>query len=245
MIMAIMFQEESNYQDNRTRKNFVFIGFPFATPISLDDYRSVLTEIENEYPIRLWHFLNELTTDELMRKLWRAILRSDLCIFDISGGNPNVSFEIGLAVARFKKCSTILKTGVENPLGRSDLSYSERSEYSSRITLKETLLRIIKSKSIALTEIRQAAVYLHNSAGPYTVDQIEVKLITLVNEVFKYNKITKTRAESLIQDRAFADVAMQHLREKGIFEVDGARRGAKWIFGPDWITNNHEVVGIT
>lgn len=238
--MAIMFKEESEVQDNRTRKNFVFVGFPFRTPISLDDYRSVLTEIENEYPIRLWHFL-----DELMRKLWRAILRSDLCIFDISGGNPNVSFEIGLAVAQFKKCSTILKSGAENPLGLSDLSYSERSEYTSRITLKETLLKIIRSKSIALTEIRQAAIFLHDSAGPYTVDDIEKNLLTLVNEVFKNNKITKARAESLIHNRAFADVAMQHLRSKGIFEVSGTKKGAKWIIGPNWITNNHEVVGNT
>ena len=62
-----------------------------------------------------------------MRKIWRAILRADLCIFDISNGNPNVAFELGLAAAVGKPCITLLKTGEHNPLGAADLGYSERA----------------------------------------------------------------------------------------------------------------------
>lgn len=242
--MSLMFEEEAKFSDNRPRSNFVFLGFPYAAPLPLDDYRKVITELEQELPIRFWYFLVEYTVDELMRKLWRGILRADLCVFDISGGNPNVSFEIGLAVARFKRCSTILKVGAENPLGRADMSYAERAEYSSAHTLKETLLRVLRSKSSALATIRQAANYLYDSSKPYTVDQIEEHILRILNEVFQHGRVTKQQAEKLVGDRALADWAMAHLRERGVLAIDGAKRGAKWVFSDSWVNRHHEVTGI-
>lgn len=81
--MAQFFEEEKKYPDNAPRANFVFMAYPFAPPISQDDYNAVVKELQSEYPLRLWYFLDEVTTRELMRKIWRAILRADLCIFDI------------------------------------------------------------------------------------------------------------------------------------------------------------------
>ena len=121
--MAQMFEDEKKYPDNAKRENFVFLGYPYTPPLAQDDYRSAMKELENELPIRLWYFLDEITTQELMRKIWRAILRADLCFFDISNGNPNVSFELGMAVAITKPCITLLKTGEPNPLGGADMSY--------------------------------------------------------------------------------------------------------------------------
>lgn len=86
-----------------------------------------------------------------MRKVWRAILRSDLAVFDISGGNPNVAFELGLAVAAYRPCVSLLKTGQDNPLGQADLGYSERAEYSSRETLKAVLRKILAACGESLT----------------------------------------------------------------------------------------------
>lgn len=242
--MSIMFEEEARFSDNRQRTNFVFLGFPYKTPLPLDDYESVLKALEDTYPLRFWYFLVEYTTNELMRKLWRGILRSDLCVFDVSGGNPNVSFEVGLAVARFKRCSTILRTGAENPLGLSDLAYAERAEYQSSNSLRETLTRIVKSKSTALTTLRQAAQYLHDSSKPRSVDEIEALLTTIVNDVFRNGKTTKQAAERLVGDRPFADAAMNHLRERQVLALDGTRRGAKWVLGEDWVGKSHEVAGI-
>jgi hypothetical protein len=135
--MAQMFEDEKRYPDNARRENFVFLGYPFMPPLAQDDYRSVMRELEDELPLRLWYFLDEVTTQELMRKIWRAILRADLCFFDISNGNANVAFELGMAVATAKPCITLLRSGDPNPLGGADLSYSERAEYTSRQTLKE------------------------------------------------------------------------------------------------------------
>src|SRR2546423_10653097 len=114
--MAQFFLEEQKSPENTPRENFVFLAYPFTPPISQDDYKAVVKELESEYPLRLWYFLDEVTTQELMRKIWRAILRSDLCIFDITRGNPNVAFELGLATAIGKRCITLLKSGEKNPL---------------------------------------------------------------------------------------------------------------------------------
>lgn len=236
-----MFEEESKYNDNRQRTNFVFLGFPYKAPIPLDDYRASLRSLESTLPVRFWYFLEEYTTDELMRKLWRAILRADICIFDVSGGNPNVSLELGLAIARFKRCSAIIKTGAENPLGRSDMSYAELLEYSSSETLKDTIVRILKGKSTAMTTIRQSSEYLYDSSIHKSVDEVEIRITKIVAEVFKHGKITKQRAEELVGNRKFADVAMRHLREKQVLAIEGAKRGAKWVFGENWVKKSHQI----
>lgn len=111
--VAQLFKEEKGFPDNAPRTNFVFLAYPYAPPLALDDYRALTRELEQELPLRLWYFLDEITTDELMRKVWRAILRCDLSVFDISRGNPNVAFELGLAVAAERPCITVLKAGAK------------------------------------------------------------------------------------------------------------------------------------
>src|SRR5207302_4111758 len=128
----------------------VFMAYPFTPSIPQNEYNAVVKELQSEVPLRLWYFLDEVTTQELMRKIWRAILRADLCIFDITKGNSNVAFELGLAAAIGKPCITLLKTGEPNPLGAADLGYSERAEYSSRHTLKGKLKQLFLAKSSAL-----------------------------------------------------------------------------------------------
>jgi hypothetical protein len=74
LAMAQFFEEEKNYPDNARRTNFVFFAYPFTPPIPQEDYNAVVKELQSEYPLRLWYFLDEVTTQELMRKIWRAIL---------------------------------------------------------------------------------------------------------------------------------------------------------------------------
>jgi hypothetical protein len=183
--MAKLFKDEKAFPDNVVRKNFVFLGYPFTPPLPQDDYRAVTKELEDELPIRLWYFLDEVTTQELMRKVWRAILRSDLSFFDISGGNANVAFELGLAVAEDKSCITLLKTGSPNPLGGADLSYSERAEYQSRETLKTRLRELLVAKSSALRTLRDVSYHIESAVFPYGREEIEARLRKSVWHVFK------------------------------------------------------------
>lgn len=75
--MAKLFKDEKGFPDNSVRKNFVFLAYPYEPALPKDDYRAVMKELEEELPLRLWYFLDEVTNHELMRKVWRAILRAD------------------------------------------------------------------------------------------------------------------------------------------------------------------------
>jgi nucleoside 2-deoxyribosyltransferase len=238
-----LFDDEKGNPDNAPRRNFVFMAYPFAPPISQDDYNAVVRELQSEHPLRLWYFLDEVTTQELMRKIWRAILRADVCIFDISKGNPHVAFELGLAVAVGKPCITLLKTGEPNPLGTADLGYSERAEYSSRETLKAKLTQLLKAKSSALRQFYDISYALQRDAYNITREQDERNLMAIVTHVFQHKSITKPKARTIIGDDKRATAALNALRNANVLRVEGARRGATWVFTDTWVYHDHEVVG--
>ena len=221
--MAQLFEEEKKYPDNAPRRNFVFMAYPFTPPISQDDYNAVVKELQNEYPLRLWYFLDEVTTQELMRKIWRAILRADLCIFDISKGNPNVAFELGLAAAVGKPCITLLKTGEQNPLGAADLGYSERAEYASRETLKAKLKHLLRAKSSALRLFNNISYAMQRDAFNITREQDEQNLTEIVKHVFQHKKITKPKARTIVGDDKRATGALNALRDANVLRVGGSQ----------------------
>ncbi len=242
--MAQMFTNEKRYSDNSPRMNFIFLGYPFVPPLPLDDYRAATAILQEEYPIRLWYFLDEITTDELMRKVWRAILRSDLSVFDISGGNPNVAFELGLAVAGERRCATLLKTGEPNPLGTADLGYSERSEYSSRETLVDTMRELLKSKSSALRNLNTLSYELISDAFPFDRAELEARLLSVVNLVFRNKRTTRAGVRKVFDnDDYLAGTVLAGLRQYSVLQPEGARRHARWVFSSNWVYHDHEVTG--
>lgn len=241
--MAQFLQEEQSYPDNAARKNFVFMAYPFRPPLAQDDYAAVVKEMENESPLRLWYFLDEVTTQELMRKIWRAILRADLCIFDISNGNPNVAFELGLAAAIGKPCITLLKAGESNPLGTADLGYSERAEYTSRETLKAKVKQLLLARSSALRLFTKVSYAIQRDTFNITREADEQKVTAIVKHVFDHKKITKPQARAIAGDDKQATVALNALRDANVLRVEGARKGAAWVFTDAWVYRDHEVVG--
>jgi hypothetical protein len=242
--MAQLFEDEKKHPDNAPRMNFVFLAYPFTPPIPLDDYNAIIKELQGEFPVRLWYFLDEVTTQELMRKIWRAILRSDLCMFDITKGNPNVAFELGLAAAIGRPCITLLKAGEPNPLGAADLGYSERAEYASRESLKTKLKQVLIAKSSALRLFNSISYAIQTDPFNITREQDEQKLVELVNHVFLHRKITKPKARTIIGDEKRATTVLNALRDANVLRVEGVKKGATWVFTDKWVHHDHEVVGV-
>lgn len=241
--MAQLFEDEKKYPDNKKRRNFIFLGYPFSPPLPQDDYRAVTRELEEELPLRLWYFLDEVTTQELMRKIWRAILRADLAFFDISRGNPNVSFELGLAVAINTPSITLLKTGEQNPLGGADLGYSERAEYSSRETLKSKIRELLGAKSNALRDLNRVSYKIQSDAFPYDRQEIESRLCKTINQIYRAKKITRAAVKKIFGDDRMAGIVLNTLREEDVVKLEGQRKAAKWMLSDNWVYHDHEVVG--
>ncbi len=78
----------------------VFIGCPFLTAIR-KNYDKLKTDLEDETPLHV--VLADTTaitsTDYLLEHITSLIRESAGCIFDATGGNPNVSLEVGVAHA--------------------------------------------------------------------------------------------------------------------------------------------------
>jgi hypothetical protein len=180
----------------------------------------------------------------MMRKIWRAILRSDLALFDISGGNPNVALEMGMALAINKACIPLLMTGKPNPLGAADLGYTERVEYTSRETLKTKLRDLVKARSNAMRVLKEV-LYQIQGEVPYPREEIEQKLTQIVMHMFRTKKhTTRAGVAIVIGNYAQAGTVLDALRGRGVFKVAGQRRGARWLLGDTWVHHDHEVVGV-
>jgi len=82
------------------KQHQIFIGCPFLTAIR-KNYDKLKTDLEQESPLHV--VLADTTavtsTDYLLAHITSLIRESAACVFDVTGGNPNVSLEVGVAHA--------------------------------------------------------------------------------------------------------------------------------------------------
>lgn len=241
--MAQLIREEVKLPDNCPRSNFVFLGFPFTPVLPADTYRRIVKEVQEELSVRMWYFLDEITTDELLRKIWRAILRSNLCIFDISEGNPNVAFELGLSVSQFKPCITFLKTGSSNPLGKADLGYSERVEYNDEHELKSKIRELVLTKAPMFKAAKDISYEAFESNDGVTREQIENYTLQILRKIFKEKSISTAQIKTIVGNDVIAKRIIAKLKDKKVINIIGQTKGAKFVFSNTWVYEDHEVMG--
>lgn len=131
----------------------VFVGCPFGNAIR-KNYDHLKKDIEKETPLHI--VLADTTavssTDYLLEHITTLIRESAACIFDVTGGNPNVSLEVGIAHAlpaefilafytRKKRTpaeKALADAGETKPI-ISDLQGRNRVEYKQYAALKDQL----------------------------------------------------------------------------------------------------------
>ena len=138
------------------KQHQVFIGCPFLTAIRRN-YDKLKAELEQETPLNV--VLADTTavtsTDYLLEHITGLIRESAACVFDVTGGNPNVSLEVGVAHALPADFLLALYTrkprsqrDAEQALQRegevkpiiADLQGRNRIEYKTYRALKKQLL---------------------------------------------------------------------------------------------------------
>lgn len=80
-----------------TRKQ-VFVAYSYNL-YPKDDYRRIYQEIEQKYPVSFIFADEKITNMHIMAKIVSYIKGAEFSIFDISGWNPNVTLELGFAMA--------------------------------------------------------------------------------------------------------------------------------------------------
>lgn len=140
------------------RPEQIFIGCPFTRSLR-KNYDRLKLELEAETPLRvvLADSTSISSTDNLLEHITDLIRESAGCIFDVTGGNPNVSLEVGIAHAM--PVDFLLALGTRKPrmpakrrgAGRttmdrlrpiiSDLQGRNRVEYKTYRGLKDQLVK--------------------------------------------------------------------------------------------------------
>jgi predicted nucleotide-binding protein len=114
---------------NQKKKRQIFVAYSYRL-YPQDDYRKVYTSLEKAFNVKFIFADEQISSLHILQKICNYIRESEFGIYDISGWNPNVTLELGLALGLPEKCFIAInpeKTNVsEVP---SDLRGVDRMEY--------------------------------------------------------------------------------------------------------------------
>lgn len=124
----------------------VFVAYSYRL-YPKDDYRKPFKEIEKEYDVTFIFADEKITNMHIMKKIETFIRGSDFSIFDISGWNPNVTLELGFAMAASEQWYIAIDPGkTETKEVPSDLRGLDRVEYTSYTELKSKLTVLMEQR---------------------------------------------------------------------------------------------------
>ena len=136
--------EKTKPLDKKNRQIFVAYSYRLYPK---DDYRRCFKELQKKYGVTFIFADEKITNMHIMKKIESYIRGSDFSIFDISGWNPNVTLELGFAMAISENWFITLdpsKTTVDEV--PSDLRGLDRIQYSSFSELGAKLTALLDQR---------------------------------------------------------------------------------------------------
>lgn len=124
------------------QRNKIFIAMPFSTEY-LDSYNYGIVPALNAFGYEHYKADNEINNKDIMCKVCQQIQSCKMAIINISGLNPNVMLEQGLAYGLGKPV-IIIKD--KNTKEISDLGSIEYIEYSHALDLQQKLCKALDTK---------------------------------------------------------------------------------------------------
>jgi hypothetical protein len=123
----------------------VFVAYPYAIP--KEDYRRPFEAVAKAFNVKFVYADEKISDLHILEKIRGYILNSAFGIYDISGWNPNVALELGLAFGLGRRAYIAFdpsKTDVtEVP---SDLRGMDRLQYGSFAQLEERIEQLISQE---------------------------------------------------------------------------------------------------
>ena len=211
----------------------VFIGCPFLRAIR-KNYDALKKDIEDESPLHLIlaDTVALTSTDYLLGHITTLIRESAACLFDASGGNPNVSLEVGIAHAlpaeflitlytrkpRQQKIEeeALVKQGEVKPI-ISDLQGRNRVEYKTYSSLKDQIVRRYLNK---LPYMKRWTDFKSRNASlaPYAV--------RIFHELRASGRTVRPRVIAMLDGTGIvADDLLRHMSEAKLLVVKSGRKG--------------------
>jgi predicted transcriptional regulator len=213
----------SRASGGRRRRRQVFVAYSYRL-YPKADYRTIYKNIEAVYEVTFIFADEKITNVHILKKIESFIRDSDFSIFDISGWNPNVTLELGFAMALNDSWYIAIdpsKTDVgEVP---SDLRGLDRIQYSSYTELGEKIKAIMEQRypkrpgtsiDTFLAEKRKDLVVILRSNPGLTMTSM---------------------AQLLGVNVQVAQLIVRPLVEENAIRTEGSRRATKYFLGSDGV----------
>lgn len=143
--------QESSFIDvtlpNPTKKSRqIFVAYSYKL-YPKDDYRKIYKSLEKAFDVKFIFADEKISSLHILQKIVNYIRESKFSIFDISGWNPNVTLEFGLALGMNERSFIIVnpeKTTINDV--PSDLKGVDRIEYLSYTILEDQLAELLSQE---------------------------------------------------------------------------------------------------
>lgn len=190
------------------------------------DYRRVFAELEKAYGVKFIFADEKITNMHILQKIISYIKASDFSIFDISGWNPNVTLELGVALALSENwyiCFNPQKSQKDEV--PSDIKGMDRIQYESFAELGEKLSILLGQRYPK--EVRQPLeVYIaaqREDVRKLVNDHPGLKM----NQIAELLRVQVNTAQIIVAPMVGTDI-----------RVEGKRRGSRYFpINPKKINN--------
>ena len=207
----------------------VFVAYAYGL-YDKRDYRKVFSNLERAFGVRFIFADEKITNMHILQKILSYIKSSDFSIFDISAWNPNVTLELGIALALSENwyiCFNPKETDLsEVP---SDIRGIDRIQYVSFADLEDKLTALLDQRYPRSTRIG-VDDYLANLEGDITgLLKREPGLgVVEISEVLGVHK-------------RMAQVAIRQMIEASVVRSEGKTKGVKYFLADRQVTKRRVI----
>lgn len=202
-------------RENLTKQVFVAYAYNLYDQ---RDYRKVYASLEKSFGIKFIFADEKITNMHILQKIISYIRGSDFSLFDISSWNPNVTLELGIALASSDDwyiCFNPEQTDIKEV--PSDIRGLDRIQYTSFSELEDRL-------SVLLDQWYPRST--RTTVDDY-FDKAQKEVLVLLGKQpgLKVNEI----ADILGINLRMAQVVVGQLMSDGLIRAEGKTRGVKYF----------------
>lgn len=202
-------------RENLTKQVFVAYAYNLYDQ---RDYRKVFASLEKSFGIKFIFADERITNMHILQKIISYIRGSDFSLFDISSWNPNVTLELGIALASSEDwyiCFNPDQTDVKEV--PSDIRGLDRIQYTSFSELEDRLSVLLDQWYPRSTRVTVDDYF----------DKAQKEILTLIVKEpgLKVNEI----ADVLGMNLRMAQVVVGQLMTQGLTRAEGKTRGVKYF----------------
>lgn len=205
----------AQHRENATKQIFVAYAYNLYDQ---RDYRKVYTSLEKAFGVKFIFADEKITNMHILQKIISYIRGSDFSLFDISSWNPNVTLELGIALATSDDwyiCFNPDKTDIKEV--PSDIRGLDRIQYSSFSELEDRL-------SVLLDQ------WYPRSTRTTVEDYFETAQKDVLNLVMSQPGLRVNEVSDILgMNLRMAQVAVAQLLNENKIRMEGKTRGAKYF----------------